>query len=163
MPQSVTLLLRAGFVIGSWHTEVQNAWEICTCVRFMKKTGVNLSNLWNVKWRLYQDFLTSKWVTWTWSREKQVAGLWKVKCCSFNGCQRPGCGWGLCCMLAALGTVSLGRVIYNMLLNLFKALEHILLILLGWLSASCLVKQNREMVTAPPKYNLVFLANVSCV
>lgn len=43
-------------------------------------------------------------------------------------------------MLVALGTVSFGRMVYNMLVNLFKALEQILLILLGWLSEGCLVK-----------------------
>lgn len=43
-------------------------------------------------------------------------------------------------MLVALGTVSFGRMVYNMLVNLFKALEQILLILLGWLLEGCLVK-----------------------
>lgn len=59
-------------------------------------------------------------------------------------------------MLVALSTVSLGRMIYNMLVNLFKALERILLILLGLLSAGCLVKQSRGMLTASPKSLLDF-------
>lgn len=69
-------------------------------------------------------------------------------------------------MLAALGTVSLGRVVYIMLVNLFKALEQILLMLADF-SAGYLMKHSREMLTAPPKcqvpkHILVFLANVLC-
>lgn len=48
MQQSVSVLLRTHFVVDSQHTEVQNAWMICTWDAY-EKTGVNVSNLWNVR------------------------------------------------------------------------------------------------------------------
>lgn len=48
MQQSVSVLLRTHFVVDSQHTEVQNAWMICTWDAY-EKTGVNMSNLWNVR------------------------------------------------------------------------------------------------------------------